>query len=95
MAAIGALLVANRGEIAIRILRAAQDLGIHTVAVYSRDDADSRHVQDADDAIALPGVGPAAYLDAAELVAAAQRAGCLLARQPRHAPDAVGGSSRV
>jgi acetyl/propionyl-CoA carboxylase alpha subunit/acetyl-CoA carboxylase carboxyltransferase component len=74
--AIGALLVANRGEIAIRILRAAQDLEIQTVAVYSRDDADSLHVQHADEAIALPGVGPAAYLDAAELVAAALRAGC-------------------
>lgn len=73
---LASLLVANRGEIAIRICRAAADLGIRTVAVYSEDDARSRHRDRADDARALPGSGPAAYLDADRLVAVARDAGC-------------------
>ncbi|HEY2288370.1 MAG TPA: biotin carboxylase N-terminal domain-containing protein, partial [Streptosporangiaceae bacterium] len=71
-----ALLVANRGEIAVRILRTARQLGIRAVAAYSADDAQSLHVRQGDDAVELPGSGPAAYLDAAALAAAAQQAGC-------------------
>ena len=71
-----ALLIANRGEIAIRIARAAADLGIRTVAVHSEDDAASLHTRVADEAMALPGVGAAAYLDEAAVVDAAKAAGC-------------------
>ncbi len=70
------LLIANRGEIAIRIARAANDLGIATVAIYSEDDAQSLHVKRADEARALPGSGPAAYLDIEAVVAAARAAKC-------------------
>jgi len=70
------LLIANRGEIAIRIARAAADLGIRAVAVFSEDDAGALHVRRADAAYALRGVGPAAYLDGAQLVDAARAAGC-------------------
>jgi acetyl/propionyl-CoA carboxylase alpha subunit len=70
------LLIANRGEIAIRIARTAAELGIATVAVHSRDDADALHPRKADAAHALGADGPAAYLDAAALVAAARETGC-------------------
>ncbi|MXX81185.1 MAG: ATP-grasp domain-containing protein [Chloroflexi bacterium] len=70
------LLIANRGEIAIRVARAASDLGIGTVAVYSHDDARSLHVHVADEAVALDGHGVPAYLNIDGLIAAAQSAGC-------------------
>jgi len=70
------LMVVNRGEIAVRILRAAAELGIATVAVHSEDDARSLHVRKADEAVALNGSGPLAYLDIEQIVAAALAAGC-------------------
>ena len=70
------LLIANRGEIAIRIARAARDLGSVCVAVYPADDAQSLHVQMADEAVALTGAGPAAYLDIEQIVAVALAANC-------------------
>ncbi|MGO9607617.1 MAG: carboxyl transferase domain-containing protein [Candidatus Binataceae bacterium] len=70
------LLVANRGEIAIRVMRAAAELDIPTVAIFSEDDASSLHTRKADDARALRGKGAAAYLDIEQIVAAAKQAGC-------------------
>ena len=70
------LLVANRGEIAIRVLRGASDLGLRTVAVYSEDDATSLHTRAASDSRALRGTGAAAYLDAEQMVALAAETGC-------------------
>ena len=70
------LLVANRGEIAIRIIRAARELGIASVAIHSQDDANSLHVRLADETIALDGVGARAYLDVESVVGAATDAGC-------------------
>ncbi len=70
------LLIANRGEIASRIARAASALGIRTVAVFSEDDGDSPHLDTADEAFPLRGAGVGAYLDIAGLVEAAIRAGC-------------------
>ena len=69
------LLIANRGEIALRIIRTATELGIRTVAVYAEDDADSPHVHAADEAIALSGSGPQAYLDHGGVLAAAKTSG--------------------
>src|ERR1700761_7580958 len=70
------LLIANRGEIAIRVARAAAELGIATVAIYAEDDAASLHTRKADEARALKGKGAAAYLDIAGIVAVAREAGC-------------------
>ena len=70
------LLIANRGEIAIRIARAAAELEIPTVAVYSKDDERSLHVRKADEMVALEGSGAPAYLDVDAIVAAAQTSGC-------------------
>ena len=70
------VLVANRGEIALRTVRALHDLGIASVAVYADDDAASPHVQAATAAVALGATGPAAYLDGARLIAIAQAQGC-------------------
>ncbi len=74
--AIRKLLIANRGEIAIRVARAAGELGIASVAVYSEDDALSLHVRKADESCALGGKGASAYLDRAKMVAAAKKMGC-------------------
>jgi acetyl/propionyl-CoA carboxylase alpha subunit/acetyl-CoA carboxylase carboxyltransferase component len=72
------LLIANRGEIALRITRTATELGIQTVAVYAEDDADSPHVHAADEAIGLSGAGPDAYLDQHAMLAAAKSSGAEL-----------------
>ncbi len=70
------LLIANRGEIAIRIARTAAAMGIATVAVHAEDDAASLHTRRTDEVWALKGRGVAAYLDAAGIVAAARETGC-------------------
>src|SRR5262249_34186377 len=74
------VLIANRGEVAVRIAQAAAELGIASVAVHADDDAGSLHVRRADRAVALGASGPAAYLDAARLVAIARDTG----RDARH-----------
>ncbi|GGW91875.1 biotin carboxylase N-terminal domain-containing protein [Streptomyces noursei] len=70
------VLVANRGEIAVRVIRTLRALGIRSVAVYSDADADARHVREADTAVRI-GPAPAAesYLSAARLLDAAARTG--------------------
>ena len=72
------VLIANRGEIALRIIRTATELGFSTVAVYAEDDADSPHVAAADAAVGLPGAGPVAYLDVAGVLAAATKSDATL-----------------
>jgi acetyl-CoA carboxylase biotin carboxylase subunit len=71
------LLIANRGEIAVRIVRACQELGIGAVAVYSDADAQARHVRLADEAICI-GPAPAgeSYLRGERIVEAARATGC-------------------
>ena len=70
------LLVANRGEIAIRVIRAAAELNIPTVAIFPKDDAGSLHTGKAEEALTLKGTGTAAYLDIEQIVAAAKKSGC-------------------
>ena len=70
------LLIANRGEIAIRIIRAAAEMGIRTVAVFPDDDATSLHTRKADEARRLSGAGATAYLDGEQIIALAKLAGC-------------------
>ncbi|PJF28732.1 MAG: biotin carboxylase, partial [Phototrophicales bacterium] len=70
-------LIANRGEIAVRIIRACQELGIRTVAVYSNPDARSRFVFLADEAYPLGGdSAKESYLRGELLIELALRAGC-------------------
>ncbi len=78
------ILIANRGEIAVRLVRAVADMGIQSVAVYAQDDAHALHVQAADQAVALGkfgdtnanAIGAAAYLDIPRLIAIAKDTGC-------------------
>lgn len=70
------ILIANRGEIAVRIARTCRELGVTCVAVHSDVDASSRHVAIADEAVHLPGVAPTeTYLDAAAVIDAASSTG--------------------
>ncbi len=71
-----AVLIANRGEIAIRIARACADLAIRSVAVYAEDDSASLHTRKADVAVPLRGRGVAAYLDMDQLIALALQQQC-------------------
>ena len=70
------ILIANRGEIACRIIHTARKMGIRTVAVYSDADRDAMHVALADEAIAI-GAAPAraSYLDGEKIIAAAKTSG--------------------
>lgn len=69
------LLIANRGEIAVRICRTAQRLGVKTVAVYSEADAASQHVRDASEAVLLPGSNATAYTDEEAILRIAKEKG--------------------
>jgi len=70
------ILIANRGEIAVRIVRACSDYGVRSVAVYADSDVDAPHVRMADEAYGLDGQTPAhTYLNMDKLIAIAQRAG--------------------
>ncbi|WP_231446703.1 acetyl/propionyl/methylcrotonyl-CoA carboxylase subunit alpha [Brevibacterium zhoupengii] len=75
-AAVRRVLIANRGEIALRIIRAAHDLGVKAIAVYTRADSDADFVHLADDAWLLDGAGPGeTYLDIEKILALAKRSG--------------------
>ena len=70
------ILIANRGEIALRIIRACRELGIECVCVYSTADADAPYLRFADRSVCI-GPGPAAqsYLDIARIISAAEQTG--------------------
>lgn len=71
------LLIANRGEIAVRIIRACRELGIETVAVYSTVDKENLHVKMANKAICIgPAPSSKSYLDSNAIITAALRTGC-------------------
>jgi acetyl-CoA carboxylase biotin carboxylase subunit len=70
------LLIANRGEIAVRIIRACREMGLRSVAVYSDCDRDARHVRDADEAIHIgPSEAARSYLHIDAIIDAARRTG--------------------
>ena len=70
------LLIANRGEIAIRIMRACQELGIQTVAVYSEADKNALHVRMADESVLLGESSPKeSYLNVEKIIAATKKTG--------------------
>ena len=67
------ILIANRGEIAVRIIRACKELGVRTVAVYSEADKDSMHARLADESVCIgPAAGAQSYLNMAAIMAAAE-----------------------
>lgn len=70
------VLVANRGEIAVRVLHAAKELGIESYSVYSEDDQDALHLTAADHSLALNGEGPRAYLDTEQIISLAVESNC-------------------
>src|SRR6056297_655417 len=70
------ILVANRGEIALRVIRAAREMGIHTVAVHSTADADAMHVRMADESVCIgPPPGSESYLSIPSIIAACEITG--------------------
>ena len=70
------ILIANRGEIALRVIRAAREMGIGSVAVHSTADADAMHVRMADEAICIgPPASPQSYLSVAAIISAAEITG--------------------
>ena len=70
------LLIANRGEIALRIVRACRELGVKTVAVHSEVDGESLHVRFADEAVCIgPAAAARSYLNAPQIIAAAEITG--------------------
>src|SRR5438552_2222152 len=70
------ILIANRGEIACRVIKTAKKMGIATVAVYSEADRDARHVELADESVLLgPAPSPESYLVADKIIAAAKQTG--------------------
>ncbi|WP_121709928.1 acetyl-CoA carboxylase biotin carboxylase subunit [Streptomyces sp. E5N91] len=70
------VLVANRGEIAVRVIRTLRSMGVRSVAVFSDADADARHVREADDAVRIgPAPATESYLSVERLLAAAARTG--------------------
>jgi acetyl/propionyl-CoA carboxylase alpha subunit/enoyl-CoA hydratase/carnithine racemase len=73
---INKLLIANRGEIAVRIARTARDMGLSCVAIFSEDDHQSGHLRYADTAVGLLGSGVAAYLDIEQVIAIAKAQQC-------------------
>jgi acetyl-CoA carboxylase biotin carboxylase subunit len=71
------ILIANRGDIAVRVIRAAREMKIPTVAVYSQADADSQHVRLADEAVCIgPAPSKGSYLNAPNILSAAVITGC-------------------
>src|ERR687887_1382152 len=72
----GKVLVANRGEIAVRVLRALKEMGIVSVAVYSEVDRDAPHVREADESYLLgPGPAPESYLNVEKLLDVIEQSG--------------------
>src|SRR6056297_3167461 len=70
------ILIANRGEIAVRVIRASKELGVDTVAVYSEADADSLHVMMADEAVCIgPAKAGQSYLNISNILSAAVQKG--------------------
>src|SRR5262250_3235876 len=70
------ILIANRGEIALRVIRTCKEMGINTVAVYSTADRDSLHVRFADEAVCIgPPPSKESYLNMAKIMAAAEITG--------------------